>query len=104
VFLLLARRPWQRVLAAAYAPTTALVVVATGNHWVLDVVVGALLVTALWLLLRPRSGPTRAAEPAVDVEALPTALVPVDVPAPRQASVPPEPAPVSCGGTAAGRR
>jgi hypothetical protein len=104
VFLLLARRRWQRVLAAAYAPTTALVVVATANHWVLDVVAGALLVAAFWLLLRPRSGCDPLARSAVDVEELPTRRGPVDVPAPRPAPGTPAPARVNCGGTPAGRR
>lgn len=50
VFWQLARGPLQRGLAAAYAPGTALVVVATGNHWVLDVLAGALLVAVVWWL------------------------------------------------------
>jgi hypothetical protein len=106
VFWLLARRHWQRVLAAAYAPTTAVVVVATANHWVLDVVIGALLVAAFWLLLRPRPAP----EPTAQATAPAPVPVPVpvdgavDVPAPRRAPAPPGRARVSCGGTPAGRR
>jgi hypothetical protein len=53
VFWQLARTPVQRALAASYAPLTALVVVSTANHWVLDVVVGALLVAGAWLILDP---------------------------------------------------
>lgn len=48
VFWQLARGRVQRVLAAGYAPGTALVVVATGNHWVLDVLAGGLLVAVAW--------------------------------------------------------
>lgn len=48
VFWQLARGPVQRLFAAGYAPGTALVVLATGNHWVLDVLAGAALVAVTW--------------------------------------------------------
>ena len=42
---------WLRGLAWVYAVTTALVVVGTGNHWILDVLVGwALVILAMWLV------------------------------------------------------
>ncbi len=41
-----ARRPWVRVLAWAYPLTTALVVLGTGNHYLLDVLAGLLLAIA----------------------------------------------------------
>lgn len=46
VLLVLVHRPWQRILAVAYTPGTVLVVLATGNHWLLDAVAGAGLVAA----------------------------------------------------------
>jgi hypothetical protein len=60
VFWQLARGRTQRVLAASYAVTTTLVVVATGNHWVLDVLAGAALVAGAWWLAVVRSDPPRA--------------------------------------------
>lgn len=39
---------WARALAWTYAAATALVIVGTANHWVLDVVVGWLVVAAAW--------------------------------------------------------
>lgn len=42
----LARRRWQRVAAYGYAAGTAFVVVATANHWVLDGLVGAVVMLA----------------------------------------------------------
>jgi membrane-associated phospholipid phosphatase len=45
------RNYWARGLAWIYAATTALVVIGTGNHWVLDVVAGwALVIVAMWLV------------------------------------------------------
>jgi hypothetical protein len=59
-----------RVLLIAYPVVTTLVVVTTGNHFLLDAVTGALLVTAVWLAvprvsdwtgrLRHRDPPARA--------------------------------------------
>jgi hypothetical protein len=63
---------WWRVVGVAYPSTMALIVVATGNHFVLDVVAGglavvlgyAVVVLARWavLALAGRSGPTPAPE------------------------------------------
>ncbi|QXG75939.1 phosphatase PAP2 family protein [Modestobacter sp. L9-4] len=91
VFWRLARTRRQRALAAAYAPVTALVVVSTANHWVLDVVVGALLMTAAWVAVQPRTRRrTPAAVPGV------RAVVPV----PRSGTAPLPPA-VATGGSGA---
>ena len=55
-------RPWAlRVLVVAYPLMTALVVVATGNHFFLDAVAGAVLACLTWAVVsrlsRPRGGP-----------------------------------------------
>ncbi|MBF4163055.1 phosphatase PAP2 family protein [Nocardioides acrostichi] len=50
-------RAWVRVLAVAYPLTTSMVVIATGNHWVLDVLAGAglmLLADLVVMRLAPR--------------------------------------------------
>ena len=45
------RNPWARGLAWAHMAITALVVIGTGNHWVLDVAAGwALVIVAMWLV------------------------------------------------------
>lgn len=45
------RNHWVRALAWAHAVVTALVVVATGNHWILDVVAGwAVVIVAMWMV------------------------------------------------------
>ena len=79
VFWRLARTRWQRALAAAYAPMTALVVVSTANHWVLDVLAGALLMALAWLAVQPRAG-SRRAPAAGDARAV--------VPQPRSGATP----------------
>ena len=43
-------RRWLRALGWTYALGTAVVVVGTGNHWVLDVLAGWLVVLTAWLL------------------------------------------------------
>lgn len=48
------RARWARCLAALYPVTTAVVVIATGNHWVVDVAVGAALAVGSWALLVAR--------------------------------------------------
>ncbi len=63
------RRPWVRVLAVLYPCLTALAVLATGNHFLLDIVGGLMVLAAAVLLaglparIRARGGP-RAAHPA----------------------------------------
>jgi len=62
------RWSWVKMLGWAYALGTAIVIVGTGNHWVLDVLVGWLVVIAGWLVadglplpadrqVRPPGGP-----------------------------------------------
>lgn len=43
-------RTWLRALAWVYAAGTGVVIVGTGNHWVLDVLVGWLVVVVGWVL------------------------------------------------------
>ncbi len=43
---------WVRVSAVAYVVVTTLVVVTTGNHWILDAVVGGVITAAVWLVVR----------------------------------------------------
>jgi hypothetical protein len=54
VVVLCTRSRWLRALGSAYAAGTVLVVVATGNHYLLDAVAGALLVSGAVLVTRPR--------------------------------------------------
>src|SRR4051794_41323721 len=45
------RKWWARGLAWAHAAITAIVVIGTGNHWILDVAAGwALVIVAMWLV------------------------------------------------------
>ena len=55
--LLCASRPEVRVLAVAYPVVTAVVVVATANHYLLDVVAGVLVIATGALLARPARRP-----------------------------------------------
>ncbi|MGZ4466360.1 MAG: phosphatase PAP2 family protein [Nocardioides sp.] len=52
-----ARHAWVRVLGWAYALGTAVVIIGTGNHWVIDVLMGWLVVMVGWAAseLAPRS-------------------------------------------------
>ncbi len=59
---------WVRGLAWAYAAGTAIVIVGTANHWVLDAVVGWILVAAAWEIgssrgRRVSTGSTAVREP-----------------------------------------
>jgi hypothetical protein len=45
-----AARKWVRVLGWLYAVGTVLVIIGTGNHWVIDAVVGWLVILAGWVL------------------------------------------------------
>jgi len=47
-----ARRPWTRALALAWTPVVCLAVVATGNHFVLDIAAGLAITTAGFALVR----------------------------------------------------
>ena len=53
-----------RGLGWAHVLLTAVVVVATGNHWVLDVLIGWLLVGAAWVLVARLSRERRASSAA----------------------------------------
>lgn len=55
----LVRARWARCLVVLYPVTTALVVLATGNHWLLDVAAGAGLAGGAWALLATRSAGER---------------------------------------------
>lgn len=64
VWVLLAAVRWTRsrrlrALAGAHVALTVVVVVVTGNHYLIDVVAGAALPTGLWLLRRRRPTPPR---------------------------------------------
>jgi hypothetical protein len=54
---------WLKPLAWAYAAGTAVVIVGTGNHWVIDVIVGWLVVVAGWFAAEtlPAPGDSRVA-------------------------------------------
>lgn len=61
----LARRRWVRLAAVGYAVGTALVVVGTANHYLLDAVAGAAVVVVGIVVTRPRQDGKRiSAEPA----------------------------------------
>ena len=45
-----ATRRWVRVLGWLYALGTAVVIIGTGNHWVIDAVVGWLVILVAWML------------------------------------------------------
>ena len=56
---------WLKPLAWAYAAGTAVVIVGTGNHWVIDVIVGWLVVMAGWFAAETLPAPhSRLAAPA----------------------------------------
>jgi hypothetical protein len=71
VLVLLSRRRWIKVAGASYPAITILVILATANHYVLDVVAGFAIVTvtlaAAWLVHRGR---TARAHRALDAGAL----------------------------------
>lgn len=52
--VLVVRRRWLRLLVLAYPAVTAVVVLATGNHWLLDVVAGGGLAALSWRALVAR--------------------------------------------------
>jgi hypothetical protein len=61
----ISRRTWVRALAVAHTAITTLTVVATGNHFVFDVVTGFLLTVVVLAVMRLRwiPGPTAPGEP-----------------------------------------
>lgn len=52
VLLAIGGRPWVRALGAAYPPAMLLVIVATGNHFLVDAALGGLVVLAGWVVAR----------------------------------------------------
>jgi processive 1,2-diacylglycerol beta-glucosyltransferase len=58
----LTRRRWLRALAVGHVLVTVAVVLFTGNHYVLDVVAGALVALAAWVLI-PRGDPPAPVRP-----------------------------------------
>jgi membrane-associated phospholipid phosphatase len=64
VLLVVVRRRWLRGAVLLYPVVTAVVVLATGNHWLLDVVAGAALTALSWAVLVPRQAV--AAAPRTD--------------------------------------
>jgi hypothetical protein len=60
-----ARWHWLRVLAWVYAAGTAIVIVGTGNHWVIDVVVGWMVVVAGWVAAEGLPAPRGTGMPGI---------------------------------------
>lgn len=56
VLCVLVRPLWAKIAVWGYAATTTLVVMLTGNHWVLDAVAGAALVLGCWWFAGHRYG------------------------------------------------
>lgn len=64
-----ARWHWLKVLGWAYAAGTAIVIVGTGNHWVIDVIVGWLVVVAGFVAAETLPAPKPVAEEPGSVRA-----------------------------------
>ncbi|MBT2449964.1 phosphatase PAP2 family protein [Streptomyces sp. ISL-43] len=64
VIIMLAPKGWQKLLGALHPAITVCAIVATANHWVLDAVGGAVVVSAGFGLVYVLSGPRGAALPA----------------------------------------
>jgi hypothetical protein len=58
----LSKRRWARALALLYPCLTAIAVIATGNHFVLDLLGGLLVMALAMLIVRPRSLPQQSLE------------------------------------------
>lgn len=63
VIVTLAPKAWQKVLGALHPLITVCAIVATANHWVLDAVGGAVVVSAGFGLVHVLSGPRGAVLP-----------------------------------------
>ena len=57
-------RGWMKAVAITYPLLTLVVVVATANHYLLDVIAGFAVLSLAWLLLRPWTGRTPSPERA----------------------------------------
>ncbi len=64
VIITLAPKGWQKLLGALHPLITVCAIVATANHWVLDAVGGAVVISAGFGLVYVLSGPRGAALPA----------------------------------------
>lgn len=61
------RARWARALAWAYALGTTVVIVGTGNHWLLDAVVGWVVVLVAWEIVSETSSRPQGEQSALDV-------------------------------------
>ncbi|MEP6665167.1 MAG: phosphatase PAP2 family protein [Nocardioidaceae bacterium] len=86
----LTRVLWVRISAVAYVLVTTAVVVTTGNHWILDAVVGAAITAAAWLVVRVASRGHADTESPRHLGA--HVPLPVAFPYPRRADAAPAPA------------
>jgi PAP2 superfamily len=68
-----ATRKWVRVLGWAYAMGTTVVIIGTGNHWVIDAVVGWMVIVVAWVI-------------AVGLDQLPVRRIPMPRIRPRRTS------------------
>jgi hypothetical protein len=91
---LVLRRRWQRLLLATYPVFTAVAVMATGTHWLLDLVAGEALLAVSWVLVvwwqrlsARRVGPTEPVPyaAAVGSTARPSPTAPAEDALPREA-------------------
>lgn len=82
-----ARHRWVRVLGWTYAVGTGIVIIGTGNHWVIDVLMGYLVIAAGWAAAEwaPRI-PVLVSAPAA--RPIPAAAAPLPAPAPLTRSLP----------------
>ncbi|WP_405701194.1 phosphatase PAP2 family protein [Streptomyces sp. NBC_01383] len=78
VIVMLAPKTWMKLLGVLHPLFTVSAIVATGNHWVLDAVGGALVVALGFGLTYLLSGPRRLQEPAVKAAQPPAAGRPPD--------------------------
>ncbi|MFJ2826474.1 bifunctional glycosyltransferase 87/phosphatase PAP2 family protein [Streptomyces sp. NPDC087263] len=80
IIVVMAPKRWMKALGLLHPLFTLSAIVATGNHWVLDAVGGALVIGAGFGLVYLLSGPRAAAvvaarEPAVDISTVPAKAV-----------------------------
>jgi membrane-associated phospholipid phosphatase len=73
--MLALRRRWTKTLAALWAPLVALSVIATGNHYLLDIAIG-LAVTALGYTIGRAPTPPRARRARSHATVLPHGMSP----------------------------
>ncbi|MER6105657.1 bifunctional glycosyltransferase 87/phosphatase PAP2 family protein [Streptomyces sp. NPDC001832] len=83
VIVMLAPKTWMKALGLLHPLFTVSAIVATANHWVLDAVGGAAVVSLGFGLTYVLSGPRRLQLPAVPAAAKPRDGIAVPVPGPR---------------------